>query len=110
MDNALRMNHNFHALHIDAEKPVRLDHLKCLVEKRGGIDCDFGPHIPGRMKKGLLWCDLGKLRCRGFAKWATGRRQNYPPNLFVGQASNLWLLTHRQGASATVKALKNGVV
>ena len=61
MHNALRMNDNFHALHLDAEKPMGFDHLQPFIEKRSRIDCNLGPHVPSRMFQRLLRGDGIKI-------------------------------------------------
>src|SRR6266699_2493356 len=64
MDNALRMNDDLYAVHLDAKKPVRLDHFQTLVEQRRGIDCDLWPHIQGRMVELLFGGDRVEILSR----------------------------------------------
>src|SRR6266566_1616529 len=76
MHDALRMDNDFDALHLDSEEPVRLDHLQPFVEQRRGIDCDLRPHVPGRMFERLLRRDRIEFIARQFTKWSTGRGKN----------------------------------
>src|SRR5438445_13262691 len=77
MDNALRMDDHLDALHLDAKKPVRLNHFQALVEQRRGIDGDFWSHVPGWMLERLFWCNRIKIFSRRFAKRpARGRKNN----------------------------------
>src|SRR5581483_8385037 len=41
MDDTLRVDYHFHAPHLHAKKPVRLDHFQSLVESCGRIDRDL---------------------------------------------------------------------
>src|SRR6266536_4190880 len=77
MDNALRMDDDFDALHLDSEEPVRLDHLQPFVEQRRGIDCDLRPNVPGRMFERLLRREIVKfLRVRFTKRSARGREDD----------------------------------
>ena len=75
MNDALRMNHHFDPLHLDAEKPVRLDHFQSFIEESGGIDRDLRTHVPGRMFQRLLGSDRRRTRRWRFAKRSAGRGQ-----------------------------------
>ena len=83
MDDALRMDNHFHPLHLDSEKPVRLDHLEAFVEERGRIDRDFRSHVPGRMLQRLFRRDRIEFVGWRFAKWSTRRGQDEAPNVSV---------------------------
>ena len=61
MDDALRMNNDFHPRHLDTKEPMRLDHFEPFIEERGRIDRDLWSHTPGRMFQRLFRCDRGEL-------------------------------------------------
>src|SRR5439155_25304784 len=81
MHDALWMDNNFNALHLDSEKPVRLDHLEPCVEQRCGIDSDLWSHVPGRMLERLLLRDRIEFIAGQFTKWSTGRSEQNSPHI-----------------------------
>src|SRR5207247_5271430 len=76
MNNALRMDDDLDALHLDVEKPMGFDHFQALVEERRGIDCDLRSHVPGWMFQRLLWCDRIEIFSRRFPKRSARCREH----------------------------------
>ena len=58
MDDALGVNHHLNLRRRDAKKETRLDHLKCFVHHRGGVDRNLATHDPIGMGTGLLGRDI----------------------------------------------------
>src|SRR6266567_8011476 len=109
MHDALWMDNNFNALHLDSEKPVRLDHLEPFVEQRCGIDCDLWSHVPGRMLERLLRRDRIEFIAGQFTKWSTGCGENDATNISGLKCGSAAIF---QGTKAppTLQTLKNRVV
>src|SRR4029077_5935042 len=80
MNDALRMNNHLDALHLDAEKPMRLDHLQAFVEQRRRIDWDLRSHVPGWMSHRLLWCDRVETFSRRFPQRSARCGQDDSPH------------------------------
>src|SRR6266487_240436 len=112
MHDALWMDNNFNALHLDSEKPVRLDHLEPFVEQRCGIDCDLWSHVPGRMLERLLRRDRIEFIAGQFTKWSTGCGENNATNISgLKWGSGLSAAIFRgTEAPPTLQTLKNRVV
>src|SRR5438067_798665 len=68
MNDTLRVDDDLDTAHLDAEKPVRLDHFQAFVEQRCGIDGNLRSHVPGRVFQRLLWCNGIELRSRRLSK------------------------------------------
>jgi len=95
MDDALRVDDHFDALHFHTEEPAGLDHFQPFVEERGGVDGDFGAHAPGGMFERLGRSNTFKGSCRGVAERAAAGGEE--------EAANM-------GRIAPFQALKDGVM
>ena len=51
---AFGVDDNFDVLRPQVEKSRGLYHFKSLVGHGSRIDCDLGPHVPGRVGEGVL--------------------------------------------------------
>ena len=80
MHDGLRMDDDFHAGHLDIEKPAGLDHFEAFVEERGGVDGDLRAHRPGGMFQRLLDGHAGELRGGHLAKRAAAGGEDQPPD------------------------------
>ena len=70
MDDGLRMNDRFDAIHLDSKQPTGFDHFEAFVEEGGGVDGDFPAHGPSGVTEGLGWGDAGEFLGWGIAEGA----------------------------------------
>ncbi|MPM84075.1 hypothetical protein SDC9_131146 [bioreactor metagenome] len=70
------MDHNLDLLRRQIEQIGRFHYLKPFVEKRGGINRDLFPHVPGRMRKRFFRRNPGKLFPVFSPKWPAGRGED----------------------------------
>ncbi len=61
VDDALPVDHHLDAVLRQIKEPGRLDDLQALVHHGGGVDGDFGAHVPVGVAQGLLPGDGRKL-------------------------------------------------
>ena len=78
MDDALRVNDDVDALHLDVEEPARFDHLEAFVEEGRRIDRDLLAHFPGGVLERLRLGHGRQLVSRQLAKRTAGRGENEP--------------------------------
>src|SRR5438045_3439340 len=64
MDLRLRMNHHFHFVGGEVEKPASLDDLKSFVHQSGRVYGDSRAHLPRWVVQGLSWSNSGELDYR----------------------------------------------
>src|SRR5947207_10669903 len=75
MHDALRMNDDLHAAHLDVEQPACFDHLQPFVEQRRRINRDFSAHDPGRMLERAFESDVREVLLRRLPeRTARGRK------------------------------------
>ena len=78
MDNALGVYEYINLLGLQAKEPLRLDDLKTLVYKRGGVDGNLCTHRPIGVRQSLLNGDLVEL-LGGCAQEGTTACGDYHP-------------------------------
>ena len=84
MDDAFPMDHDLNLVGRHVKQPPGLDQFQPLVHHGGGIDGDFGPHIPVGMAQSLRR-GYGLELCRRFSvKRAARSGQNQPAETLFG--------------------------
>ena len=100
MNHALRMNDDLDPARRHIEQPMCLDHFQPLIHHCRGINRDFPPHAPVRMRTGLIGSHYIEVTKRRAAKRATGRCQQDTRNTALARPASI----------VGRKRLENGIV
>ena len=77
------MHNGVNAIGWQIKKPMRFDHFKRLVHKRGAVDGDLGSHLPCWMIQRLLNCGVESVLAAPCAKWSAACCKNNARDFFL---------------------------
>src|SRR5436309_2032408 len=112
MNDALRMDDDFNAVHLNAKKPMCFDCFQALIEQGCGIDCYLLHYVPHGMFYCLFWCDGVEVFSRLYSKWYAVIRDGDAFDLRRLKCLSCLSAANFRGprAAPTFQSLKNGIV